>query len=217
MRFDTSGLRLVWYRIAESQAPDRPTAGNRSGGDSHPPALESHPAPLAPPDAPAHVPLTDSEREELLTLRGQIRPLATQVAELTTLSNKHARLLEQLSAARKMAEPLPPDYIRRAEARNVGNATPEAAFQTFLWAVVQRDTNALLSVVSGPMREEISEQLAVQKLEQFFSEAWQFPGGRVADRQDAGSGKVALKIEFAPGLFQSMTFEHEATGWTLSQ
>lgn len=78
------------------------------------------------------------------------------------------------------AGPPPPGYVRRSEARNAGTATADASFETLLWAVEHRDTNALFSVTDGPWRDSIVRQLAGSTVEELFK-SMPLPG-----RSDSG-------------------------------
>jgi hypothetical protein len=177
------------------------------------PAAAATPDPAAP--GPAGGALSDAEHLELLRLRGQIKPLAERVAGIAVLSNQNVRLQGKLAAAKATPAVPPPGYIRRADTRNRGHATPEAAIETFFWAAQNHDTNALLASIAAPMRESMARQLAEQGTEEFFKTQMRIPGFRVADRKDNGPDEVILTIEFGPGLNGPMTFRRENGVWTM--
>ncbi len=183
------------------------------------PAAADVPEPASAPRVAAGdptAPLSEAEHLELLKLRGQVKPLVEQLARSAVLSNQNARLQAKLAAARKPAPQPGPGYIRRAEARNLGNATPETALETFLYAAQNRDTNALFLVMGERMREIMAPELARQGVEGFFKSQGTVPGARVASRKEVGPDRVELLVEFIPGApNMPLNFVRSAAGWEL--
>lgn len=180
-----------------------------SSGQQPAPGAEAHSA-EAP--APRTADLTQAEKVELLRLRGQIQPLHLQLAALAHLTNRNARLQAELADIRKLGGPPPPGYVRRSEARNAGSATADASFETLLWAVEHRDTNALFSVTDGPWRDSIVRQLASSTVEEFFK-SLPLPGGRILARKELSPDALELSIELAPGTVVPLKCRRERGAW----
>jgi len=145
---------------------------------------------LTPSEAPrseadrGEATLSEAEHLELLRLRGQIQPLLERHAALVTLSNRNVNLQAKLVAARATMNFPPPGYIRRADAQNRGALSPEAALETFLWAMQNQDTNVFFSVLNAKSRENMGHQLAQNGIEQFFKSQGGFPGARIVERKE---------------------------------
>ena len=106
--------------------------------------------PTPPPEA------TNSIQEEILALRDQTRDLAklrneasSLRATRTELSAARAEAAQLLEAkeSRRTPAPLPPEFIPRQQLVNAGFATPEAALQTFFWAMSEKNLDVLLRAV----------------------------------------------------------------------
>jgi hypothetical protein len=168
----------------------------------------------APADAPIPQPLTDKEKAELLRLRGQVQPLLRRQAELAVHSNRHAQLRSQIEAARKAGGPPPSGYIRRADARQAGNTTPESAFETFLWAIEHRDTNVFLNSLTGHSREMMGRLVSALPKGAFF-EKLPIPGGRIVVRKELAPDALELSVDFGAGTTFPMKVQREGTSWFL--
>jgi len=162
------------------------------------------------------VALTPAEHEELLKLRGQVRPLLDQLAERKSDTNRHSRLLDQISAIQKIKAPRGPGYIPRSEARNLGNASPEASMETLLWAIQHRDTNVLFGVLGSPMREGMAQQLADQGAEKFFKEAFPLSSLRIVGSRPVDADTALLIFETLPGESETVKFHRENNGWVMA-
>ena len=159
--------------------------------------------------------LTPSEHLELLQLRGRVRPLMDEIAEGRAGTNRTARLRGQLAEVRKLSAPPSPGYLRRSEARNVGNGSPEAVFETFLWAAQHRDASTLLGLLDEPGRQSLERQLNDQGPDKFFHEVTSLPGGRILQRQESGDHTVELEVEFTPGMTDKIKFQPATNGWVM--
>src|SRR5205814_6918127 len=79
---------------------------------------------------------------ELLRLRNDVARLAGRRRELAGVRAENERLSVQLAARgtnSSVRTGLPPNYMRKAQARLVGYNTPEETVQSFLWAVQNHD------------------------------------------------------------------------------
>jgi hypothetical protein len=159
--------------------------------------------------------LSPAEHLELLQLRGRVRPLMDQIAEARTGTKRVAQLRVQLANLRKLSEPPSPGYIRRSEARNLGNGTPETVFETFLWAAEHRDASTLLGLLDEPGRQSLERQLNDQGPDKFFHEVTSLPGGRVVQRKESQDHTVELEVEFTPGMTNRIKFQPATNGWVM--
>lgn len=143
-----------------------------------------------------------SPSSELLRLRNQVSMLSRRQRELAAVPAENERLRARLTEARtNAANTLPPDYIRKSEARSVGYATPENTLQTMLWALQNRDFASLRASFTPEKALELDEELerTGKSAEQFFEGADAFPGMSIVSRNSATNDLVELQVEIVPG------------------
>lgn len=163
------------------------------------PAGQTNPAPAPPPAAAS--PLTESEKHELLRLRAEVTRLDARRRELASARAENERL-QAAHRARNPGTPpagaaLPPGYIRRTEARFQGAATPEAALESLLWAMAQRDTNALARLMPPEWWDHARVELA-RNPEEFWKQS-RLPGFRVVEVVQPDVDHAVVKLEILPG------------------
>ena len=103
--------------------------------------------------------LPDDQLNELLRLRGEAGVLRQQTKELETLRNENrqvraaleSRLKAQSAGAAGTAATA--DYWPRESWAFAGYASPEAALQTFFWAVSTGELETALSGITGEIQE----------------------------------------------------------------
>jgi hypothetical protein len=162
--------------------------------------------------------LTAEERLELMRLRSEVTDLKERQRALSPLTNRTTGLQQKLAALTNAAAGrMPQGYIRRADARNRGAATPEAAFETFLWAVEHRDVEVMLSLVPVQGAESMRQQLAKGGADKLFEDMPPFPGYRVAGREESGPDQVTLWLEMAPGQEVPMHMGREQGTWRIGR
>jgi hypothetical protein len=153
--------------------------------------------PTAPPRPTAANDLTESQRLELLQLRADLARLTQRQRELASARAENAALKAR-AATNAPAAP-PPGWIRRTDARFAGTASPEAALQSFLWAIEQRDTNALLQLVTPAAATQLQQAMQQDRPGGFWDEARIIPGFRIAGVEPRSDSETVLKVEFLPG------------------
>ncbi|MCP5520238.1 MAG: hypothetical protein H7A46_01665 [Verrucomicrobiales bacterium] len=188
-----SGLRTRELVLQTSIESERPAAA----GSATPPASSP------PPAANTSEPLTDEERTELLQLRGEVTTLNQRLGELASVEQRHDALQAQLDKARvnpKSVEAVVPEgYILRTKARNVGQATPEAALETFLWACEHRDEKALRDTVLWNPPDLFSGPEGQARIQGFWDEVGKLPGFQPVEKTPQPDGSVAIKLAVTPG------------------
>src|SRR5262249_10546496 len=108
---------------------------------------------------------------------------------------------------------LPPDYIRKKNARLVGYQTPKAALESFLWALQNKDVTNFLNSVTAT----VAEKLASQNIESFLNSAAVLPGMRIRSQTDQPDGAVELEVEIMPGMEpQKLRVESVNGEWKLA-
>jgi len=178
--------RLIALSVPASQEPT-----TQKGVDSD--AQEAaNPAEAVPP--------------ELLQLRAEVQRLTRRLSELSAVSKEAEQLQAQLQNSQTNSTTgvrLPPGYLRKSQAQNVGYNTPEDTMQTFLWALQNRDlTNLVLSFKPDTGRTTQFER-------GFIGEASAIPGLRIVSRRQEPDGTIELEVEVVPGE-QTSTFRLEA-------
>jgi len=190
--------RLIALSVPASQAPT-----TQKGGDFE--AQEAaNPAEAVPP--------------ELLQLRAEVQRLTRRLSELSAVSKEAEQLQAQLQNSRTNSAAgvrLPPGYLRKSQAQNVGYNTPEDTMQTFLWALQNRDlTNLTLS-----FKPETAERFGrTTMLERgFMGEASAIPGLRIVSRRQEPDGAFELEVEFAPGITSTIHLEAINGQWKIAE
>lgn len=188
-----SGLRTQEFALQTAIQSERPAT----------PASAATPSP-APPATTSVEPLTDAERTELLRLRSEVTTLNQRRSELASVEQRHDALKAQLAKARvnpKRVEAVVPEgYILRTKARNAGLATPEAALETFLWALANRDMAALLATMDpnapgyAPFAEKLNEAEA-----EIWDDMSNLPGIQIAEKSTDPDGSVSMRLALIPG------------------
>ena len=191
--------RLIALSVPASQAPT-----TQNGGDFEA-QKAANPAEAVPP--------------ELLQLRAEVQRLTRRLSELSAVSKAAEQLQAQLQNSQTNSAAgvrLPPGYLRKSQAQNVGYNTPEDTMQTFLWALQNRDlTNLTLS-----FKPETAERFGrTTMLERgFIGEASAIPGLRIVSRRQEPDGTIELEVEVVPGE-QTSTFRLEAINgqWKIAE
>jgi hypothetical protein len=163
-------------------------------------------------------PLSETEKLELIQLRAEVTRLQERRKELAAVKAENEKLQEHLASAGSGTEQasLPAGYVRRREARFVGAATPEAALQSFFWALEQRDTNALLQLLGPGVAEDFRRQLGQHGADDFWK-AVHIPGYRIVEVEQKADDHVVLKVEILPGEPpDTMNLRWLEGGWRLS-
>jgi hypothetical protein len=142
---------------------------------------------------------------ELLRLRSEVTRLTERRRELAGERAENERLRAQLASRGTNAAGgirLPPGYIRRSEARNMGYTTPENTLQTFLWAIHNRDLTNFLQTLAPDTAEKFRAQAGQsgESIEEFFNQARGIVGMCVVNRKpESSDGSISLEVEVVPG------------------
>ncbi len=205
---------LVWVldqrgELRELRAAPRGVANGGAG------EAGSTPGSAAIPVVGDALPAAES-RVELMALRAKVTELRERQKQLAGATGENARLRTRLATVKESVERgLPPDYIKRDQARNRGQTTPEFALETMLWAMQTGDTNAFLAVIPERARAAVAPQLAAEGVVPFSKRNGMLPGFRVVRRRELGPEDAELEVEWAPGAAQPMNFHREAGGWVV--
>lgn len=147
--------------------------------------------------------LSEAEKLELLRLRADVTRLQKARKELAVVEPENARLRELAAKPSAVAAPgqipVPPGYVRRQDARNVGAGTPEAAMQSLLWAMEQRDTDAMIRMLAPESVESFQEEIGRRGMDEFWKHG-RPPGWRVVSTTLNASGtEASMSVEIIPG------------------
>ncbi len=144
---------------------------------------------------------------ELLRLRGEVNRLTRRKQELASAVAENERLKAQLERAQTNTAALPPEYlnkgyIRRTTAQKIGFATPQAALETFLWAVQHHDGEAFLECLTPESRQKFegAQQNGAQSFDEIFSHSHELPGLRIIRSTPNERDGLKLDVEAAPGV-----------------
>ena len=182
--------RLITLSDPASQAPTTQKAGDFEAQEA------ANPAEAVPP--------------ELLQLRAEVQRLTRRVSELSAVSKEAEQLQAQLQNSQTNSAAgvrLPPGYLRKSQAQNVGYNTPEDTMQTFLWALQNRDLTNLTLAFKPETAERFGRTTMLER--GFMGEASAIPGLRIVSRRQEPEGTIELEVEVVPGV-QTSTFRLEA-------
>jgi hypothetical protein len=198
--------------IPSGQAPSDPTPGASSGA-----APKSADAATATSTASrTDAPLTPDERIELMRLRSRVTDLKEKQRALAGIRKQHEDLRAKLTSASNYARgTLPAGYVRRMEAKNLGNTTPEGTIETFLWALQSRNIQVLTSLMPEAERQQFEAQIAKSGPDAFFNDAPAFPGFAIRSREDQGPDHVTLNLEMGPKNPWKVKLQRQNGAWSI--
>jgi len=139
-----------------------------------------------------------SPSSELLRLRGEVGQLERRKRELGGAQVENETLRAQLATKGTNTLNgivLPADYLRKADAKLAGFATPEDTIQSMLWAIQNRDTATFLQAFGSEMAKQMEAEIKQRaSAEEFFKEADVMPGWRVIGRQQETDDTTVLTV-----------------------
>jgi hypothetical protein len=195
----------VWRQRGQLADLRAEQARLRAAGES--PVIEPVPE-VSQPAVPAGQETPVPEKEvspELLRLRNQVSQLSARKRELAGVAADADRLRTQMAFQQTNTPAgarLSPGYIRKAEARMVGFATPEDTVQSFLWALQQRNFTNLLQTVTPEVAQKLQAMVeqSGRSHDEFFKDSEVLPGLAIVGRETLPDGSVQLKVEMVPGV-----------------
>jgi len=202
--------QLTTLRAEQQQMPAQGSASGAALAENH----ESE----SPKESPASS--VETVSPELLRLRSQVTQLSARQRELAGVVEEAERLRAQLVRASTNATggaPLPPGYIRKAQAQFVGYSTPEDTIQSFLCALQKHDVTKLLQALTPEMAQKLQNQFQnSEPAEDFFKATDPLPGLAIRSRQTLPDGSVELQMEVTPGVPPEKFRAHAINGeWKL--
>jgi cell division protein FtsB len=145
--------------------------------------------------------------KELPKLRNDVRRLRAQKPEIEKLRQENEALLAKIATATnppRLADMA--GYVAKDAWSPAGFATPEAALQTFFWALNQRDLQQIAVCLTPKARRDFEKEFvaasAAEQAKLFEDGPGQLgkaAGYRIAQREQAGEDKVQLGIQVAAG------------------
>jgi hypothetical protein len=156
-------------------------------------------------------PVSDAEKQELLRLRNQSAQLkaATNEAQMlrsqlsqATVENQRLRAAQASVSAALSSPAAPADSFPKESWAFAGYATPEASFQSTLWAMSQGDSQTFLAGLAPEERARMEKSWRNKSAEQIGEEGrremQKVSGFRILERRQIADDQVALTI-FANG------------------
>lgn len=159
---------------------------------------------------------------ELLQLRGEVTRLTQQRQALANVVTENERLRSQLASRGTNVAPgmaLPPGFIRKSQARNVGFGSPEDTVQTFLWAMQNHDFNTLLQALTPGLAQVMQSRVrdSGRSMDDFFRDTDAFIGMGVFDRKQRPDGSIEAKAQItSDSPPQTVTFQLVNGQWKMA-
>ena len=176
-------------------------------------------------------PVSDGEKEELLRLRNQASQLKAATNETqqlrshlqqATAENERMRAAQaNVSAALSSPVVAPSDNFPKEKWAFAGYATPEASFQSTVWAMSQGDSQTFMAGLAPEERARIEKSWQDKSAEQIGEEGRremkEVSGFRILERRQIADDQVALTI-FANGKGETaeMLLQRIGTEWKLA-
>ncbi|MDB6035463.1 MAG: hypothetical protein JWM16_5801 [Verrucomicrobiales bacterium] len=109
------------------------------------------------------------EARDLLKLRNEVTQLRKQAKDLPGLRAENERLQKAIQGTSQTSVPVPaPEGFTSREAlANMGTATPEAAVQTYFWAMGEQNVQSYLQTVTPHFLEQHAKNIPPEQMEQF--------------------------------------------------
>lgn len=160
----------------------------------------------APADDQAMQQLAEAAKE-LPKLRNEVRQLRQHKTEIERLRQENSQLSAQAAAAAKRPKLAEMEgYVPREQWTRAGFATPDAAVQSFFWAIANQDFDALAQCMAPKMQADFQRSLQGKTPEEmaatFQKGIGQFAGlggYRIAERRQPKEDRVELGIQAAAG------------------
>ena len=150
-----------------------------------------------------------NSHEGLLKLRNEVRQLRAQGSEVEKLRQENQRLvatIKSLSSGKPPSFAEMEGYSPKESWSHSGFATPEAALQTFLWAVREGQIQAIAECMSPESRPRFerefaqkSEEAKKKALQDGLGQLVQTGGYRLVDKEEVADDKVLLGIQAVAG------------------
>ena len=133
-------------------------------------------------------------------LRGEVTLARQRFENLAPLvTNLAAKLYARTNVVDKEPTPeFPPGYLPRHELTDRGTATPEAALETFWWAMSRGNLPRLFAVAAETAGQPVPENPGGEG-DGFTHMFRSFPGYQVVKRDNGAAGRLVIGLQTAPG------------------
>ncbi len=160
---------------------------------------------------------SEADLLELMRLRNEVAQMRQRQRELANAQAENNALRQRVAAApaNASAVALPAGYIRRKDAQLAGYQTPEAALQSLIWAIANKNTNTLFQVLDREGAGNLLEDLQRKGPDEFWKEVSIIPGFRIIGNRANTETTSELTVEFAPGDEQKITAVKNGEEWKL--
>lgn len=187
-----AGLGWTQWQRRERTALERELAALKTA----PPATTA-----APQAAPVVVP-SQTERGELLELRGRVAELVRRRMELAARGPAKVRTSAAGAAGsgslhRRLG--LPADYRLAGQLKFEGFQTPAAALASLIAGARALDTNLVLNAVTGDAATQPGELINEQRTGALVRDFGAVPGFRIVAEESDGPDRTLLQVELVPG------------------
>jgi hypothetical protein len=142
---------------------------------------------------------------ELLRLRGEVTALMRRQDELAGVRSENRQLQRLQPASAPPAPDLPPlpdDYVLRRDVQFRGYTTPEAAAESMMWALVNRNVQIYLQTLTPEAAHDFDQ--TAQSSQDYVSHCLQgadeLPGFRIEGKELLEDGSVVVFLQCVPGL-----------------
>lgn len=151
-------------------------------------------------------------------LRGEVTLAQQRVGNLTPLvTNLAAKLHARTNEVENLPAPeFPPGYFPRHELADRGTATPEAALETFWWAMSTGNLPKLYAVAAESAGQPAPEN-PDQQDDSFEQRFRSFPGYQIVKRENSATGQLVIGLKTAPeARVVDMILIHTNGQWLVS-
>jgi hypothetical protein len=150
-------------------------------------------------DSSSEIKSLRAENHDLPKLRNEVRELREQIKELERLQAENARLRSASQRQGEQTAPLPPflanvPILSKASLTNAGFATPEAAAQTYFWAIREANQQAWLICLSPKLAQSLCGDGINDLFKGLLKQNASVTGYGFRDKQAEGADYVRLMV-----------------------
>lgn len=154
--------------------------------------------------SPANLEALRVAHGELLSLRNEAHQLRGQQKELDALRSENQRLAAQIRQGVAPAKSITEmeGFVAKESWANAGLATPEAALQTFFWAMREGNVQQVLACMCPREQDQLMKELERapederQKMVADLSLLTRGKGYRITDRKENSEDQVTVGLQF---------------------
>lgn len=151
------------------------------------------------PDVDAQVKTLRPNQRELARLRNEMSNLRSQTAEAEKLRALHQQLVDAQNSL--ISGTAPAGFISKSQMADAGMGTPEAAVQTYFYALAQGNVKRMMQCMGRPQSEfdKLTPEAEANEGESLRRQFDKFPGYFISETNFISPDEVKFTVRATPG------------------